>query len=86
MFDRAIKESNSSRLQALVTRFEKAIPIHDARLAASTAALAALSGNIQERDIGREAPAAENAAPDTCHFFREIPVAMRRRYFMKLPY
>jgi hypothetical protein len=49
-------DSNSSRLQALVAKFEKAIQAHSARLAASTAALAALlpvaySENIQEKDI-----------------------------------
>jgi hypothetical protein len=63
MFERTIKERNSSRLQVLVARFEKAIRTHDANLAASAATLAALSWNIQERNIGREAPAAENAAP-----------------------
>jgi uncharacterized protein involved in propanediol utilization len=72
MFDRTIKERNSSRLQVLVARFEKAIQTHDARLAASAATLAALSWNIQERSIGREAPAAENAATDTCPFFRDF--------------
>ncbi len=76
MVERAFTESNSSRLQALVARFvarfENAIQIHDARPAASAAGLrldrlaslvpAAYSGNIQEREIGRAAPAAENAA------------------------
>ena len=67
--DRAFTDSNSSRLQALVAKFEKAIQAHHAHLAASMAALAALSPvtyseNIQERDIVHEAPpAAENAAP-----------------------
>jgi hypothetical protein len=56
-----------------------AIQTHDARLAASTAALAALSGNIQESVYGREAPAAENAA-------QQIPLALRRLYAMKRSY
>ncbi len=39
MLDRTFTESNSSRLQALVARFEKAIQVHahDARMAACTA-------------------------------------------------
>jgi hypothetical protein len=44
LLDKAITSSSSSRLQALVARFEKAIQAHDARLlAGSTAALAAFS-------------------------------------------
>ncbi len=37
MFDKAIEESNSSRIQALVARFEKAIQTHDARLGGGAA-------------------------------------------------
>ncbi len=54
LVDKAVQQDNSSRLQALVARFEKAIQAHDARLAASTAALAALS---EISGTAREAPA-----------------------------
>ncbi len=43
MVEKAFTERDSSRLQALDTRFEKAVQTHDARLAASTAVLAAFS-------------------------------------------
>jgi hypothetical protein len=36
LVDKAVQQDNSSRLKALVARFEKAIQAHDARLAASS--------------------------------------------------
>jgi hypothetical protein len=43
MVEKAFAERDSSRLQALIARFEMAIQAHDACLAANTAAFAALS-------------------------------------------
>jgi hypothetical protein len=84
----AFTESNSSRFQALVARFEKAIQTHDTRLAASTVALAALlpvaySGNIQERN---SKPRRQQGMQHLSCFlrFQQIPLAKRRCYAMKI--
>jgi hypothetical protein len=62
MIERAFAEQDSNRLQALVAKFEKAIQDYDARLSASTAALAAFSNSSipvhsTSDTIARNAPA-----------------------------
>jgi hypothetical protein len=84
ILDRAFTSNNSSRLLALVAKFEKAIQAHDARLLdASTAALAAFSDSSvpvhsTSDTLARNAPAlrqehAEAAPPaapaDDCSFY-----------------
>jgi hypothetical protein len=84
LVEKAVQQDNSSRLQAHVARFIKAIQAHDARLlTASAAALAAVSdGSITV--FPTSDTLARNAMNIRRHYHSTVPLAKPRRCAMNM--